>query len=365
VAEGKRLTVLQVISSSATSGAERHVFCLSDLLRRRGHRVEVVCPIGGWLPEKLRDAGIPVHQTEMKGRGWFGATGLLLRRMREGDIDLVHSHLTRATYFGALAGMVRRIPAIATVHVANHDQIYKRMARRRNRLIAVSNFVRGALHGRGIPDRFIDTVYNGTDFGDLAADDPSTVKEEFGIASNRRLIGLVGRVCREKGHLLMVEAMRDVAKEHPDAHVMFVGKIEEQFKLEVEDAIASAGLEDRVTLAGVRHDVPRLLDSFEFTTMPSHRETFGLAAIEAMARGKAVVASRVGGLPEVVRHHQTGLLIDLRPQELAEAVSYLFQNEAERKQMGSLGRTIVQQKFTLEHMVDRLESIYQRTLEGA
>ncbi len=300
----------------------------------------------------------------MKGAGWFRTTGLVMNRFRKGQFDVAHTHLTRATYFGAIAGTLTGRPSVATVHIANHDQIYKRMARGRNRLVAVSNFVRGMLHGRGIPDRYIDTVYNGTDFTEIETHDPVSVRDEFNLGSDRKLIGLVGRVCREKGHLMMVEAMRDVLKEHPQTHVMFVGKLEQHFAEEFNDAVAAAGIGKNLTMTGVRHDIPRLLDAFEFTTMPSHQETFGIAAIEAAARRKAVVASRIGGLPEVVRHQQTGLLIDLRPQELSDAINYLIEHEEERHQMGALGRVMVEQKFTLRHMVDRLEGVYERAIAG-
>lgn len=319
-----KLNLVQVVSSSATSGAERHVFALSRRLSTLGHAVEVLSPDGGWLTSDLQQVGIPAHTTEMKGVGWFRTVAYLMRLFRSQRTDVVHTHLTRATYFGVVAGMLSRVPVVATVHIANHDQIYKRMARGRNRLVAVSNYVRGMLHGRGINDRYIDTVYNGTDFVDFEVEPPSSVKAELGIQPERRLIGLVGRVCREKGHMLMIEAMRDIAGEHPDAHLLFVGRVTRDVRPEIDEAVADAGLSGRVTLTGNRHDVPRILDALEFSTMPSQIETFGLAAIEAMARGKAVVASRVGGLPEVVRHQQTGLLVDLRPHELAEAVDYLL-----------------------------------------
>lgn len=362
MAEGKPLKVLQVISSSATSGAEKHVLSLSRLLIANGHTVEIVCPAGGWLGEQCRRYGNVVHETDMKGAGWFRTTGLVMNRFRKGKFDLAHTHLTRATYFGAIGGTLCGRPSVATVHIANHDQIYKRMARGRNRLVAVSNFVRGMLHGRGIPDRYIDTVYNGTDFTEIDAHDPHSVRAEFGLEPNKRLVGLVGRVCREKGHLLMIEAMRDVLREHPNTHVMFVGRLEQHFEEEFNDAVDAAGIRDNLTMTGVRHDVPRLLDAFEFTTMPSHQETFGIAAIEAAARRRAVVASRIGGLPEVVRHQQTGLLVDLRPQELGEAINYLMEHEEERNQMGALGRLMVEQKFTLRHMVERLERVYERAI---
>lgn len=356
----RKLNVVQVVSSSATSGAERHVLALSKHLHQSDHKVEVLSPEGGWLSGDLRDAGIPAHTTLMRGTGWFKTVGYLVRMLRHNRADVVHTHLTRATYFGVVAGMLTRTPVVATVHIANHDQVYKRMARGRNRLVAVSNYVRGMLHGRGIPDRFIDTVYNGTDFADFEYESPDAVKSEFGIPSERRLVGLVGRVCREKGHLLMIEAMKDIVKEHPQAHVLFVGRVTKENQPEIDDAISAAGLSERVTLTGNRHDVPRLLDAFEFSTMPSQIETFGLAAIEAMARGKAVVASRVGGLPEVVRHQQNGLLVDLRPQELAEAVDYLLRNTPESQRMGAAGRRIVEEKFTLHRMAKQLESVYER-----
>ncbi len=351
-----------MISSSATSGAERHVVSLSQQLSGRGHYVEVICPEDGWLPKVLSDSGIKVHTSNMRGKGWAQTLNLLVQEKRRSKIDVIHTHLTRATYIGYCAGRFSGLPVVTSVHIANNDQIYKRLARKHNRLVAVSSFVRGMLRGRGIADHYIDTVYNGTDFVDFAQHDPIEVKDEFSIPRDRKVVGLVGRVCREKGHLEMITAMKSIRRDHPNAHVMFVGRVEESFEGELNEAIDGAGVRDSVTLAGIRHDVPRLLDSFTLSTMPSHIETFGVAAIEAMARGKAVVASRVGGLPEVVRHRQTGLLIDLRPEALAEAVSYLLTHEDEREWMGAQGKRIVEEKFSLGEMVRRFEGVYSRAL---
>jgi len=284
--------------------------------------------------------------------------GLLIREVRRNKIDVVHTHLTRSAYIGHALGLLTRVPIITSVHIANNDQIYRRLARRKNKLVAVSNFVRGMLHGRGIPERYIETIYNGTDFADFERSPRESVYDEFGIPHSRRLVGLVGRVCRDKGQIELIDAMKSVRKDHPDAHVMFVGLVEEAFRGDVDEAIARNGLQDHVTITGVRHDIPRLLDSFTLSTLPSYMETFGVAAIEAMARSKAVVATRVGALPEVVRHQQTGLLVDLRPNEIAEAVSYLLENNGVRDEMGWQGRNLVEQKFTLTEMANRFEHVY-------
>jgi len=218
------------------------------------------------------------------------------------------------------------------------------------------------LHGRGVPDRYIETVYNGTDFVDIAPADPRDVKSELGIPFDRKLVGLVGKVCDAKGNLELIRAMKDVRSEHPEAHVVFVGLVEEAFRPELDEAIAAAGMRERVTITGVRHDIPRMLDAFTLSTLPSKMETFGVAAIEAMARSKAVVASRVGALPEVVRHEQTGLLVDLRPAEIAEAVNYLLANGEEREEMGRRGRWLVEQKFTINEMATKFENVYAKVL---
>jgi len=355
-----QLRILQVISSSATSGAEKHTLHLARRLQEKGHFVKVVCPEKGWLPTVLEDSDISCKVMSMKGSGWYRTMIYLIHQARKHKIDVIHTHLTRAAYIGHAASVLSRTPVVTSVHIANNDQIYKRLARGSNRLVAVSNYVRGMLHGRGVPDRFVDTVYNGTDFVDFAPSDPCLVKDEFEIPHSRQLIGLVGRVCREKGHLEIIEAMKTIRKDHPEAHLVFVGRVEQPFKEEFEDAIKSAGIDDRVTMTGIRHDVPRLLDSFTMTTMPSHIETFGIAALEAMARSKAVVATKVGGLPEVVRHLQTGLLVDVRSDEIAEAVSYLLSNNEIRETMGANGRQLVKQKFTIGEMVRQFEGVYNR-----
>jgi glycosyltransferase involved in cell wall biosynthesis len=333
---------------------------LSRKLQDRGHFVKVVCPSKGWLPTVLEDSEIPCKISNMKGTGWYRTMLYLVHQARKHKVDVIHTHLTRSAYIGHAASILSQTPVVTSVHIANNDQIYKRLARGQNRLVAVSNFVRGMLHGRGVPEKFVDTVYNGTDFVDFAPSDPSGVMDEFKIPSSRRIIGLVGRVCKEKGHLEMVTAMKDIRKEHPEAHMMFVGRVEEPFAAEFDDAIQSAGISDRVTMTGIRHDVPRLLDSFTMSTMPSHIETFGIAALEAMARSKAVVATRVGGLPEVVRHGKTGILVDLRPDQIAEAVSYLLTNDDVREEMGANGRKLVEQKFTIGEMVRQFEEVYNK-----
>lgn len=354
------LRILQTVSSSATSGAERHVLHLATYLTKHGHQVDVVCPTSDLFAEQVAGLGVPVHPRYMRKSGYWQTARFMLRLVRERQIDVVHCHLTRATYLGCVVGALAKVPVVATVHVANHDAIYRLMARGRNRLIAVSSFVRGVLHGRGVPDQFIDVVYNGTDFHHMPVGDRAAILEDLGIPPEKRLVGLVGRVCRDKGHLLAVEATKAIQQSHRDAHMLFVGRIEPEFEPELREAIRSFGAADLITLTGNRSDVSQLIDACDLTLIPSSMETFGLVAIEAMARSRPVVASRVGGLAEVVLHQETGLLIDRTPTALAGAVDHLLADHDQRLTMGRSARRWVEEKFTMGQMIGNLQRVYRK-----
>lgn len=356
------LRILQVISSSATSGAERHAFTLSIMLRGLGHEVEMVCPTHGWIAQQLPQHGIKVHPIEMKGKQTVAAHLYMLRLVRRNRYDVIHSHLTRATYLGFVSGKLRRVPLVSSVHIANHDNIYRIAARGNNRLVAVSNYVRGVLHGRGVPEKYIDVVYNGTDFHDFTFQSPDGVHEEFQIPKEKRLVGLVGRVCPEKGHLFAARALQDVVRAEPEAHMLFVGRFADGFEPEMRQAITDYGIEKNVTFTGNRNDVSRMFDAMEFSIMPSLIEACPLAALESMARSKALVAARVGGLAELVEHQHNGLLVEQNADELADGMLYMLQNDEDRERMGSNGRRLIEEKFTLHQMVERLEAVYHRTI---
>mgnify|MGYP000896340001 FL=1 len=356
----RNLRILQIISSSATSGAEKHAFTLAHMLKQRGHHVEMVVQEGGWMESELPKLGIETHAIPMKGRDTVNAHRWMLKLVNRKRFDVIHAHLTRATYLGFVSGWVRGVPLVSSVHVATSDGIYRRMARRKNRLVAVSEFVRGVLRGRGVPDQFIDVVYNGTDFGDLAEAAVANVHDEFLIPKERRLVGLVGRVCHEKGHMLAVQAMPSVLNRHEDTHLLFVGRFESGFEPTIRKAVSDLGIDDRVTFTGNRADVPRLLDAMAFSILPSTMEACPLAALESMARSKPLVASRVGGLAELVVHEQTGLLVEQTPEELAHGMAFLLEHEDERARMGENARRMIEEKFTLVQMVERLEAVYCR-----
>ncbi len=359
------LRILQIISGSATSGAERQTPILSRLLQEAGHHVEVMCPPIQWMVDELESAGIVTHQVDMKRAAGIPGMRQALKIINRDRFDVVHAHLARAAYLGFVAGSIRKVPLVCTVHVETREPIYRFIARGNNRIIAVSNFIRGVLRGRGVKDEFIDVVYNGTDFGQARYDLDQEVHREFAIPEDRRLIGLVGRVAPEKGHMVALEALPKVLDVAPEVHLLFVGRQQGEFPDELRRRAGQMKLADRITFTGNREDVPRLFDAMEFSILPSVMESFGLAVIECMARGKPVVATRVGGLNELVVHEQTGLLVEQTPEAFAQGMCYLLENESDRERMGRNAQLLIEEKFTIGRNVERLEAVYQRAVDSA
>jgi len=358
----KPLRILQIVSSSATSGAERQLVVLARLLREVGHSIEVICPPREWMVDALVESGIPTHAVDFKASMGLAGLGKVRRIVREGKFDLVHAHLSRATYMGAVAAGLQGIPLISTVHVETREPLYRFIARGNNRIVAVSNFIRGVLCGRGVRDEFIDVVYNGTDFADVSYERGQAVHGEFSIPEDRRLVGLVGRVAPEKGHMVAIDALPRVLDEAPDVHLMFVGREQGEFPDDLRRRADHLRVADRVTFTGNRQDVPRLFDAMDLSILPSVMEACPLAVIECMARGKPVVASRVGGIQELVVHQETGLLVEQNADAFASGMSYLLTHPHDLERMGRNAQDLIREKFTLHRNVEMLEAVYHRAL---
>ncbi|MBS1714405.1 MAG: glycosyltransferase family 4 protein [Armatimonadetes bacterium] len=362
---GRSLRILQVVSSSATSGAEHHTLVLARRLAAHGHSVEVACPPIPWMLDALRQSGIPCHPLDFKEKGGLTGQAKILKIVKEGRFDLVHAHLSRATYTSFVAAGLYRIPLVSTVHVETREPIYKWIGRGRNRLVAVSNYIHGVLKGRGARADAIDVVYNGTDFADVEVEEAHEVHGEFGIPHERRLVGLVGRVAPEKGHHIALQALPNVLKTQPDTQLLFVGRTDGGFHEKLIAEAGQLGVRDHVTFTGNREDVPRLFDAMAFSVLPSVMESFGLAVIECMARGRPVVASNVGALTELVVHEETGLLVEQTPEAFSSAMELLLSRPEWCQTLGRNARMVIQEKFTVAQMVERLEAVYVKTIDTA
>lgn len=361
--------VVHVIDELPPDGAER---LLADVLRHRSgaYRFSVVCLVrGGELQREIEAMGVPVT---VLGRRHTYSPGLLwrltrwLRRMRA---DVVHTHLFTADAYGRVAALLARVPAVySTVHSTNvwkgalHRCIDWLLAWFSTKVIAVSAEVAQVLRERGrIPQSRIALVENGIDLKRLAGASGEGVRAEFGVAPQAPLLGLIGRLHPAKGHADLIAALAQLQAQGVTAHCLLIGSgpLREAILAEVQQR----GLTGRVTLAGQRADIPRLLAALDVLVMPSRWEGLPMTLLEAMAMGKAIVATRVGGIPNVITDGREGLLVPAADAAaLAAALKRLIQDAALRRALGERAREAVLARYDAARTAQAYESLYAARL---
>lgn len=358
------LRILQVISSAAQSGAERHCVDLCRHLKAAGNSVWAAVPVHSWLQTELEAQEIPTLGCRFKRLGGLAAAAEVQSLVRKEGIDLVHSHLTRATLQAAISTRLSGSAHVATVHIRSADVAYKLAARKGGRVIAVSEFIKKTLVEGGVKESFIKVVYNGSDFGQ---DDPPTkrmLQQKLGLPDNAHLLGVVGRIAKDKGQDLALEAMVLLMDRFPELHLALIGRTADR---ELEAALKSrtslAGLTNRLHFVGSQDCLVPFVDSLDLLLVPSVMESFGLAALEAMLRGKAVIAAQVGGLPELVQHEVTGLVLVRDPMVWADAIASLLECPERVEAMGLKGRVLAKERFSVEKMITSVESVYSEAVQ--
>jgi glycosyltransferase involved in cell wall biosynthesis len=322
----------------------------------------------GPLQSAMASLGTPTFALDAGG-GWSGWTAAqrLAALVREQAVGLVHAHCFFPTLWGLAAARIAGVPFVFTRHHSDHHlRLGKRWhtrldgwsARRAARAIAVSHATRSIMIEReGVPAERIAVVWNGMDV--VPEPSPESVRAtraSLGLAEASVVCLLVARLHEEKGHAVLLRALPAVLRAVPGLVVLCAGDGPHRAALERESA--ERGLAAHVRFLGQRSDVPALLALSSLAVLPSLAESFGFAALEAMSLGRAVVASRSGGLPEVVADGETGLLTDVGDAAgLAAALTALLTDPARREAMGASGRARAA-LFTSERMVRGYEAVY-------
>jgi glycosyltransferase involved in cell wall biosynthesis len=337
------MRILEVITPSRIGGAETHVTALAQALAARGDAVQVFCPAGRPFVAYLAERGITPLSWTTTGKVDPVTTLRLVEIIRAERMELVHAHLSTAAFLGGIAARMAGVPCVATVHGFTSVLWY----RPAHRLIAVSEAVKMHLLHQGIPEERVRVVHNGVALERFSPAPPAAAKRALGLDPDLPVAGIVGRLSAEKGQAVALAAWARVAEAHPGARLLLVGDGDA-----AETCLALAaelGIADLVTFTGFQADPTPYLAACDVVLMPSLREGLGLAALEAMALERPVVASRTGGIPEAVRDGETGLLVP--PDDaaaLADAILTLFADPARCTAYGQAGRARVAAHFNAE-----------------
>ncbi len=336
------MRILEAITPSRIGGAEVHVTALARALAARGDTARVFCPAGRPFLAYLEEHGITPLSWPTTGKVDPVTTLRLADALRGEGCDLLHTHLSTASFLGGLAARMAGVPCVATVHGFTSALWY----RTAHRLIAVSAAVKAYMVEQGLPAERIRVVHNGVAlerYFPLAA---AAAKRALGLDPAWPVAGIIGRLAPEKGQALAIAGWPRVLAKAPAARLLLVGDGEDALTL--SDQVEARGLGDRVIFAGFQADPLPYFAASDIVLMPSRKEGLGLAAIEAMALERPVLAARVGGLPEVVADGETGLLLPGDPDSFADATLALVADPARRAAMGRAGRARVAAHFHAE-----------------
>ncbi len=365
-----RVRVVEILATGTNGGAQEHLFSLMSRLDTTHYDASVVALSGGSAVRKLERHGFPV--TVIDDPDDAGAVRALTAHLALVRPDVIHTHMYRADVVGTKAAMAlaasghRRPYVVSTVHSsrvrsAEDRELIRQLTPQMDQLIAVSrSIVRkiGDEHRTGAPVRLI---YNGVDLQRYDHQGPSTIREEYGMEPGSQIVGVVARLEPEKGHQTLIEAWPHVLHQVPDAYLLIVGEGSRRDFL--EQWAAAHKVAHRVIFTGRRDDVPAVTAALDVAVLPSWREAQGLSVLEAMALSRPVVASDVGGIPEMIEDGVTGLLVEHdNPVALAEAIVRLLQDRPFAETIARAGHDLVHERFCVELMVKAIEEIYD---EGA
>ena len=355
-----------MIIDGELAGGQLVALLLARAARDAGHQARFVTPTRGPFTELAEAEGFAVDIADVSRMGRFGGLLALRRLLWRHRIELVHTHAMAAS--NVLSRLAARSAGAVVVGHAHSPEVYRRgpagtlyrlidncTVRLCARVIAVSEATRAALVAQGVPPRLIEVVPNGVH---VPAIPPASTISDLGLDDGTAVL-CVGRLEPAKGQLDLVEAAALV----PGTTFVLVGRDVAGHSAEIERRCAELGVTARVVLAGERQDVPGLMAGAALVAVPSWNEGFPLVPLEAMAAGRPVIATAVGGLPEIVEDGVTGLLVPPHdPPRLAAAIESLLRDKPCAATLGAAGRARARERFSAQAVADRVFGIYAEAI---
>ena len=372
-----RRCLLFVLHSDVRAGLEEHVLSLLQELSPQRFALGLACParlIGAMATEL--DA-LPVDCFPVEPIRWMNARSVsrLWEVLRHFHPDIVHCHLFRATAVGAPLARAAGVPVVVETYHGREfwrrgplksgfivDRLVSRCV---DRIIAVSEAAaRFLVDCKGIAASKITVIPNGRNLDAFAPRNGHTramMRKRLRLPDASPVLSEVGRLKEQKGHRFLLDALPQLLAEFPDARLLLIGDGSLRARLEAQ--AEQLGIRSPVIFVGFQPEVPAYVAATDVMVLPSLHEGMPLTAIETAAIGKPLVATEVGGVPEVVRHGTTGLLVPpATPARLADALLMLLRQPDLAAQYGTAARAHARQRFDLQRQVAETEDLYLELL---
>ncbi|MGE5452506.1 MAG: glycosyltransferase family 4 protein [Acidobacteriota bacterium] len=353
------MRIVHVLHSHGYGGAENHALMMMRGQRAAGHEVLFAGPLDSWIGRACAAEGIDAVHIPMHGLFDLWSHWKLRRAVRHWRADIVHGHLIRGAMYAGHAGHRDGRPlALCTAHATTA----KTHMQRCGHIIAVSAAVKDNLVRAGYDASRITVVHNGVPDGpsDGSARERQALRSELGIPDGVTAVVNAGRFIHDKGQDLLLQAL---AQTPAEVHLYLIGDPNTDFGRQVKQLPHDP---QRVHFLGYRQDVQRVLPAFDVYALSSRREALPLSLVEAFAARLPVIATTVGGVPEIVLHERTGLQVPPDDaQALGQAITRLHLDRALARQLAQNGRAHFEQHLTSQKMVEQTLAVYQRGLAHA
>ena len=375
-------SILFVIVNLTFGGGERVFSQVIRGLNKEKFDVFVACQPGGIFEEKLREVGIKIEPLDMTSRYNLGTISQLKKIIETKNIQIVHSQDGRADFFARIAGKIANVPVIISsvaMLVEGYDvNIFRKVLyilmdrwseRCVDKFIVLSEVLRHTLIERhGIEPEKIVKIYNGIEIDEYKPNnergiriEDSGLRKEFGFRNDVPVIGTIGRLVWQKGFEYLIKAIPKIVKDLPEAKFLIVG--EGPLREKLEELGKRLKVKDNIIFTGFRSDIKEILASIDVLVMPSLLEGLPMVLLEGMAMAKPIVATNIDGISEVLENGKTGLLVPPKDTDtLAEAIIEILNNKTKASHLGQNARKIVEEKFSVEKMVEQIEWVYEGLL---
>lgn len=361
----KELSLFHIDAGKDWRGGQRQSLLLVKELKRRGYPVFLVVQPGSPLQKKAEEASLPL--LSLKIRSEFDIISILHLAilMRGRKCSLAHFHDAHAVAVGSAAASLAKVPLRVISRRVDFPMRKNFFSRRKyikniDAVVAISEGVKKVLLDGGLPSELVEVIPSGIDFTPYQESLSSDyLRREFRFADDDYLVGMVAHLADHKGHKYLIRAAKILREHAPRIKIIIVG--EGPLRLELRKEARESKVEDLVFFLGFREDVPQILSSLDVFVLSSYLEGLGSSIMDAMACRLPVVATRTGGIPEVVIHRKTGLLVPPRnPSALAKAILMLYNDRELASRLKEEGYRVVHQRFSSEAMADRMVALYER-----
>jgi glycosyltransferase involved in cell wall biosynthesis len=376
--------VLHIHTLPIISGSGLNTYLSMKGMNKAAYKADLACAPGGKLIDLVQGQGMKVIPFKNFVQPLHPVKDVLIlidliRFLKKERYHIVHTHNSKAGFVGRLAAKSASVPVIVhTVHgFAFHDRepawrqmLFRNLERLASRWCDRMIFISQPLIEWALQERIVDRqkvlkIYSGielTHFHPVTEDEKKSLRRKWGIREESAVIGIVSKLWEGKGHEILIRAFKELKEEINDALLAIVG--EGYLHGRLVNLVHRLGLADSVIFTGFQMDVSEIMATFDVAVLPSLFEGMGRVLLEAMAMEKPVVASRVGGIPDLVHDGVNGILIAPGSvQELTSSLLKTLRNPVMAREMGKQGRKRIKAEFSVDTMVQSIQRVYHELLQ--